>query len=184
MENSSRPNESERVVRLTPGAVAATPGSARAAKAKVISSARRDAWAHVWFTATPDRWSSLAVVPAAPGLDAASTAEALVQAGQSYGMADVLLINAIGARPETIGDVVDACTRRTAAGQKTVVALDSPFTNPAAIAIARTVDVVLLAVLLGGVRIAQARGTIDVIGRERFVGAVTIGADGRPRAEG
>lgn len=183
MESSVRLNEPAGVVRLTPGAAAATPGSARGAGTDAPSPDGRDAWAHVWFTATPERWSTLAVVPGAAGFDTTIIADALVQAGQAYGRADVVLVNAIGVRPETIADVVDACASRTAAGQRTVVALDSPFTNPAAIAIARTVDLVLLAVPLGAVRIAQARGTIDVIGHERFVGAVTIGADGRPRTE-
>jgi len=180
MEHRYRADE-ERGGRLTP----ASPGIATVtADSPPRVPGQSDVWVHVWFHTAPDTWSVLAIVPAAPGFDATNVGTELTESGRAYGIADVTLINATGVHAEGIRGVVAACERRTAAGLKTIVVLDSAFTNPSAIAIARNANAVLLAVPLGATRIAHARRTVEVIGRERFIGAVAIGADGRPHPEG
>jgi hypothetical protein len=53
-----------------------------------------------------------------------------------------------------------------------VVALDSPIANPSAIEVLTASDAVVLLVEKGVTRIPQARKVIDMIGRQRLVGAV------------
>ncbi|NUQ19891.1 MAG: hypothetical protein HOQ09_02915 [Gemmatimonadaceae bacterium] len=146
-------------------------------------SAAIDGWAHVWFTAQPHRWSTLVIVPATPRFRVSRLAEALATAGRTYGEPDIMLIDATDARPEAIAEIVATGAQRAAARRKTVIAVRSPYADPGAIAIARAADVTLLAVPLGATKIAQARGTIELIGREHFLGAVTVDRNGHPRTE-
>ena len=181
MENTHRASGIERDGRLTPTTpMVATPTPEPRPRAQ----RQGDGWVHAWFNTAPDAWSVLAIVPATPTFDATRAAAELAESGRSYGVADVALINSVGVHADGIRGVIAACERRTAAGLKTIVALESPFANPAAIAIARSADAVLLVVPLGATRIVHARGTVDLVGRERFIGAVAIGADGRPHSEG
>ena len=55
-----------------------------------------------------------------------------------------------------------------------IVALDPVATNPLGIAVASAVDAVLLCISLGETTIGAAKQTVELIGRERFIGCVVI----------
>ncbi len=181
MEHTYRSADSERSPRLTPQSGTAAPrGTARGSGAS--GTAHDDGWAHVWFTASPEGWSTLVVVPASRSFNVIAISAALTAAGETYGHADIQLLDATAVEPGAIGGFIDTSVRRAANGQKTIIAVDSPFDNPAAISIARNADVAILAVALGTTKLSEARRTTEIIGHDRFVGAVAIGADGRPDA--
>jgi hypothetical protein len=59
-------------------------------------------------------------------------------------------------------------------GGRLIVSLDSVATNPAAMAVARATDAVLLCVYLGRTELAAAKHLIKMIGPERIIGCVTV----------
>jgi hypothetical protein len=84
------------------------------------------------------------------------------------------LIDATGAEPGAVGEILAGAGDAVARGAQVIIALDSPLTNPAAIPIARSADAALLTVRLGGSKITAARQTIESIGRECFIGTVAL----------
>ena len=53
-----------------------------------------------------------------------------------------------------------------------IVALDSPIANPVAIAVIAASDAVLLLLERGVTGIPQARRIVEIVGRDRLIGAV------------
>lgn len=133
-----------------------------------------DAWAQLWFTLERHVWSTLAIVPADTGSNALDAARALVAAGQLYREGGVELLDATGATPEALDGILASIPELAAASKQVVIAVDSPLARPAAIAIARAADAALLTVPLGTSTRAAGQRTIEVIGREHFVGSVAV----------
>jgi|SRR6266850_4906151 len=55
-----------------------------------------------------------------------------------------------------------------------IVAIEPVIARPLGIAVARAADVALLCIEMGRTRIASARRTMELVGRERFVGCVML----------
>jgi hypothetical protein len=138
-----------------------------------------DAWAQLWFSVERHSWSTIAVVPSSPGDDSLAAARSLAAAGNTYREGGVALVDATHAQPSAIPGLVAAAGEGVASGARVVIAVDSPMTNPAAIAVARAADAALLAVPLGRSKIADARRTVETVGRDRFIGSIAI--KGAPR---
>jgi hypothetical protein len=58
--------------------------------------------------------------------------------------------------------------------RRIVISIESVLSNPLGIGIAQAADAVVLCVRKGRTKIAAARRTIELIGRERFVGSVVL----------
>lgn len=132
-------------------------------------------WPQLWFALVQRAWSSLAIVPVGPDVPALFAASALASAGRLYRHWMVHLLDAEGAGPPAAGSVVDAAADIAARGEQSIIAVDSPLANHAAIHIARSADAALLLVPLGRAGLVAARRTIECIGRERFIGSVAVG---------
>jgi hypothetical protein len=91
-----------------------------------------------------------------------------------YREGGVALVDATRAQPTAIPGLIAAAAEGVASGARVVIAVDSPISNPAAIAVARAADAALLAVPLGRGTIADARRTVETVGRVRFVGSIAI----------
>src|SRR5260370_7451413 len=65
-------------------------------------------------------------------------------------------------------------TDRPAATAQVIVALEPVVSNPLGIAVAMAADAALLCVTLGEAPLASAKRTIEMIGRERFIGVVVV----------
>jgi hypothetical protein len=133
-----------------------------------------DAWARLWFTLERHHWSTLALVAVTAHAAALGTARALVSVARTYRRGEVRLLDATGLAPNAIHSVVSGMPDVAAAGLHVVMAVDSPLTNPAAIAIARSADAILLVVLLGESKLSDMRRVVDAIGRERFIGSAAL----------
>jgi hypothetical protein len=93
---------------------------------------------------------------------------------------NVKLIDAESATVASSSRLVLAMSNHVATGGLVVAVLDSVVQNQAGIPLALTADAVLLVVDLGEAESAAARRTLELIGRERIIGAVaTRGADSR-----
>ena len=64
--------------------------------------------------------------------------------------------------------------RGTGGFTQVIVATDSPLVSAPALITLRDVDACVLCVLLGQTRFARARQTVEMIGRRRVVGSVTL----------
>jgi hypothetical protein len=164
---------------MSPAQPAAVPAVARkqAAPGAVPSAA----WQQVWFAARQRPWTSLVVVPAHAGTSALFVAEALASVGALYGDRPVQLLNAEGERLADVAARLRSLGAIVGRQELVVVAVDAPAAQAASIPIARAVEAAILVVPLGESGFAEARHTMDLVGRDRFVGAVTLALDGKGR---
>ncbi len=133
----------------------------------------RHARQQLWVASSPQPWTSLAVVPAVPGVSAESVARALVQVGGEYHGRPIELCEARGLRFDGTRALVE---RVSGAHERhtLVVLLDCPLESQPALLVARAASAALLVVPLGRARRAEARKTLDSVGKARFIGAVTL----------
>ena len=130
-------------------------------------------WQHLWFAIARRRWRALAIVPAHPSLSSLATARRLVTAGQTLSGVRLALVDATSQDPAAGRMAVGELERHAQDGSQCIVAVSSPITKPASIGVVRAAGSALLVVPLGDTAIAFARQTIECIGREHFVGAVS-----------
>ena len=131
-------------------------------------------WSRIWFAAARHAWSTLAVVSASPGESAIAAASMLADAGHLYDRGTVELIDATGVPPTAVEQVLASMTGATARRAQMIIALDNPLENAAVIPIARHANIAVLCVRLGEPTVDVSRRTIDIIGREYFVGSIAV----------
>jgi len=159
----------------------------------------------LWFATRRREWKSLVVVPASPGASILHIARALGEVGGAIRMSPVQVINAEGMDLDQIATLVldlsvevapevkaevngsawtlgsggwDAPGGRGAPAERaTIIAIEAVAENPLNLPLALAVDAVLLCVEIGRTRLDDARHTIELIGRDRFVGTVLLNPD-------
>jgi len=131
-------------------------------------------WQRIWFSSRKQNWSSLSLIPSDPGIDVTKVAEALTATGRLHGERPVNLVNAVGVQLGDVHHVIDSLTSLVNRGSWVVVPVDPIAENPSAAAIVRATSAALLVVRLGQSFLPSARGTLDVIGREHFLGSVVL----------
>jgi len=131
-------------------------------------------WQQIWFLALQQPWSSLVLVPAHPGFSALFVAEALADVGRLHGHRPVKLLNAERLDLPDIARVLGPLAALTSREERAVVAAECPLARAASIPIARAADVAVLVVPLGEGRFSDARRAMELVGRDRFVGAITV----------
>ena len=134
-----------------------------------------DPWAQLWFAVHKHEWSTLAVVPADPAASPLAAARALAEAGRRYrGEGLVELIDATESEPDEMRAVAATAAAAAATGAQVIVAVRSPLAQAATIGLVRHMDAALLTVPLGEASLSRTRRAIESIGRERFIGSITI----------
>lgn len=133
-------------------------------------------WQHVWLSVDQHAWKSLAVVPANPGLSSVETVRRLASAADFYSQTPVEIIDASVILPSAARDVTARIAAANRQGIRCLVAVGSPVTSPAAISLARAAGAALLVLPLGVASVRLTRQTVDAIGKEHFIGAITLGA--------
>ena len=134
----------------------------------------RTDWSQIWFAAKRSNWRALAVVPANPNESALSAATALAEAGSLYQANELELIDSSNAEPRGVEALIANINAMTARNSQVIVAVDSPMANPAAIPIVRGMGAAILCVQLGVSSTAQAKQTMASIGKNLFIGSVTL----------
>jgi hypothetical protein len=134
----------------------------------------------LWFATQHRAWSSLALVPVQPYTSAKFIGEALVEIGALHRGVNVKLIDAESASVASSSRLVLAMSNQVSSGGLAIAVLDSVVQNQAGIPLALTADAILLVVDLGEAESAAARRTLELIGRDRVMGAVAVrGNDAR-----
>jgi hypothetical protein len=130
---------------------------------------------HLWMRLTQrEKWSSLVVVPAQPGTSSLDAGRALVSVGSQYLEKPVRLIDAedlsLGAASRLVCDLRSHMEQ----GGKIVICIDSVITHPVGLEVALAAERALLCVALGSTQFSTAQRTLKLIGKERFLGSVTL----------
>ena len=129
----------------------------------------------LWYRLADFQWRTLAVVAAGNGPGAWRIARALVEvAGERPRL--LKAVNAIDASLERLAAVAHALSpeKLVAATVRTrfVLAVDSPLENPASIGLLSICDAVVLVLERRRTRIPDAQRILQLVGPERFIGAV------------
>jgi hypothetical protein len=133
-------------------------------------------WQRIWFAVRGQAWTSLALVPSNPGIDAARIAESLAAVGRVHAERPVTLINATGAEITNVQSVIDAIGASVARSERVIVAVGAITEQPGTVAIAQATSAVLLIVRLGESQLDAAQSTLLAVGRDRFLGSVVLDA--------
>jgi hypothetical protein len=137
----------------------------------------------LWFAALSHAWSSLVVVPADRGISSSWIGEALGQMARFHSGGELIHLKAEGLDLHASAELLTLMAARNeprGPGEQqhpwlerhAVVVIDPVVTNPTGVAVALAVDAALLHVRLGRTNVRSARRTIELIGRERFIGCV------------
>jgi hypothetical protein len=136
----------------------------------------------LWFTLARRGWRSLSIVPADEGLACTEIGRSLAEVGRLldervtlFGMSKNLDFPSAsqavaGAAPSHPGPP----SRFDESPGKVIVALPPVVSEPLGVAVATASDLVVLCVRLGRSRVAAARRTIELIGRERIAGCLIV----------
>ena len=118
------------------------------------------------------------VVPAQPGASGLEAGRAIVSVGSQYRERPIRLIDAQGLPPGAASRLVRDVRSYVEQGGMVVTCIDSILTNPVGLEVALAAERALLCVPLGSTQFAAARQTLELIGKARFLGSVTL----QPRA--
>ncbi len=130
---------------------------------------------HLWAMLNArHRWSSLVVVPSHGAGSGMQTAQAILEVGSKQGATPIHFLDAEGLELGSAEHVVNEMLAYVEQGDRVVVLIDSVLANPVGLEVALAAERALLCVTLGDSDITSARRTIDLIGKERFVGSVTL----------
>jgi len=135
---------------------------------------------HLWTLLTQkEKWSSLVVVPAQPGASGLDAGRAIVSVGSQYREKPIRLIDAQGLPPGAASRLVRDIRSHVEQGGMVVTCIDSIITNPVGLEVALAAERALLCVPLGSTQFAAARQTLELIGKARFLGSVTLQPKGK-----
>lgn len=142
----------------------------------------------LWFSILKYDWSSLVVVPADELCSSQRIAESLAEMGTLHlgkpmttlvttGLdltrtSELMTSTMVHEIARTNGDAPKGRAGPPWLGRNLVIAVDPLAANPAGIAVALAADAAILCVRLGKTRLDVAQRTLDLIGRERFIGCV------------
>jgi hypothetical protein len=130
---------------------------------------------HLWTLLTQrEKWSSLVVVPAQPGASGLMAARAVVEVGSQYREKPIRFIDAEGLPPGAASRLVRDMKAFIEQGGVVVVCIDSVVSNPVGVEVALAAERALLCVPLGSTQFSAARHTLELIGKARFLGSVTL----------
>jgi hypothetical protein len=137
---------------------------------------------HLWMQLTQrERWSSLVVVPAQPGASGLDVGRAIASVGSQYLEKPVRLINAEGLAPGAASRMVRDIRSHAEQGGVIVICIDSVITHPVGLGVALAAERALLCVPLGSTQFSAAQQTLKLIGKERFLGSVTLRPEARDK---
>ncbi len=134
---------------------------------------------HLWFQVQRREWSSLVVVPADGDFVAGTIATQLWKVGCALSAPPPEILNCERMDSSAIAQLVVSLSRAPGSPRDTnqrriVISIESVLSNPLGVGIARAADAVLLCVRKRQTKLDAARRTIELIGRERFIGSVVL----------
>ena len=134
-------------------------------------------WQRLWLTLDRMPWKTLALIPAGEGAPLDFTlllSVTLSRTGMTHLGAPIMVADGTQVPLRQLNGFLADVKACADAGERVIVALSAPSTDPSIAAIAKTVDRVVLCVLLGRMLSADAKRTIQLVGPSKFAGSVII----------
>jgi hypothetical protein len=128
----------------------------------------------MWLVLTARPWPSIAIVSTSSSPSAREVLKSLTSLSRFYDLGPVAFVDVTGAPPAEAARMAKEFASASAPRSRTVLALDSPLESPGVIPLALATDGVILVIQQGETDMAAARGIIDIVGRERVLGAITV----------
>ncbi len=130
------------------------------------------AYEDLWRSLARRSWTAVALVPAEPSGSTLALATALAEAGKRLGSPAVAIAaptdeEGAGALRETV--------REAAASARVVVSAPAVLDDPRSLAVVQAVDLVVVSIERGRTVHADAKRTIELVGRERVAGCFLVG---------
>jgi hypothetical protein len=122
-------------------------------------------------------WRLLVVVATEPGQSALALAEAIVERCNLMTGNRAKLFSAEKHTRGEVADLLDEARVSIANGARVVVAIDALTGSSTASAVAMSADAAIVCVYLGRSTTTHARKTVELLGREKVLGAVTLARD-------
>ncbi|MCU0696087.1 MAG: hypothetical protein MUC96_06135 [Myxococcaceae bacterium] len=119
-------------------------------------------------------WQSLVVMPASPGSSATAIAEALVEVARLARGAPAKLFVADGREKAGVSSLIVDMTQHLSSGGLAIVCVESVISQQSGVPIAMASDAALLVVHLGTTKVEDAENTIGIVGKQKFLGTITI----------
>jgi hypothetical protein len=151
---------------------------------RVVQGAALADWQQVWLATQVRRWTSLCILPGSPvkGDLVLRVAQALCQIGVEHLKQPLTVLDHRGVVLRDVEQRIEHVTTLRAAGSKVLVVLDAVDRNTVSARYSSVMDAALLVVILGSGEIGAARKTVEVFGKERFVGTLVLRSDGTSKA--
>jgi len=133
-------------------------------------------WQRLWLNVERQRWRTLALVPAGANVPLDLTldaAVALARTGMTHHGRQIHVADATRVGFDDVSDFVEQL-RDTLTGGPAILALAPASYSPVTVQLAQSADLSLLCVVLKSMRLSEARRTVDEIGRQHFLGAITF----------
>ena len=125
----------------------------------------------LWFALQRLEWNSLVVLPSSPDLSAEEFGRPLYEVARLALGPRVRLLDARSiSLSQTAPLILDMATSGERA--RTLVLLDSVISHPPGVPIALASDGVMLCVEMGKTRLASVTETLQLVGREKFLGCI------------
>jgi len=143
-------------------------------RAAVPADAPRHELRQMWLSLVRGNWSSIVIVPTDAGIPTRDVVGALLEAVALHEMERFQIIDAVGASPAHGELLAQDLASVVARGARAVVAVDSLMQSLGGTPLVRDADAALLVVRLGVSNYDTVQSTIDIVGRERILGAVAL----------
>jgi hypothetical protein len=123
-------------------------------------------------------WQSLAVVPASPSLSATPIAEALIEVARLARGTSARLFLTEGLEKVGVSKLIVEMSQHVDSGGVAVVSVESVVASQLGVPIAMAADAALLVVHLGVTTTEDAESSVSIVGKSKFLGAITIESTG------
>jgi hypothetical protein len=118
-------------------------------------------------------WTTLAVLPTAPGISAREVAAALAETARAHRLCPVRVLAVAAAASPPLAPLDELAAAR-GGDVRTAIAVEFPAARPAAMPAILDADAVLLLVRLGVSELRAVRELAELVGPERVVGCVLV----------
>jgi len=135
---------------------------------------RQEQWQRLWLSIQSKSWGSLAVVPAGAGAPRDFTltvAMTLARTGIVHLGVPIQVADGTQIQLSNVAQFLEEIHRLRKAGDLILIAAAAPRESPVTASLAQAADAALICVLLEKMRWSEAKETIRIIGRERFLGS-------------
>lgn len=137
----------------------------------------------LWFALATRHLASVVLVPADDEMDLSAVASAMADVGKRLGDTPVTAIAAGAIDYEFVARTAALLTATKRRGDRrpgtspleVIVAIHPVTVEPLGLALVQAADAAILCLTKGRTRLAAARKTVSLIGRERFAGSIFVG---------